>query len=321
VSAAASGAVGQLGRLLALIPWLLARPGVSVDEAAAEFGVSPNQLRKDLELAFVCGLPGHLPDDLIDVSLDGDRIVVSNADTIARPLRLAPDEAIALLVGLRALADVPGPHDRDAMDRTVAKLERAAGDAADAGRSIAVDIEADAVHATELGAALADRRRIHLRYYVPARDEVTERDVDPIRLVVVDGRSYLEGWCRLAEDVRLFRLDRIESVLVLDLPSAPPEAAVVRDLDAGAFAASDATVRVTVELGPRASWVADAYPCEDLGAAADGGRLVTLLAGDRSWVVRLLLRLGGAARVVEPPEVAEAIAATARAALAGYATS
>ena len=248
---APGGAVGQLGRLLALIPWLLARPGVSVDDAADEFGVTTDQLRKDLELAFVCGLPGHLPDDLIDVSLDGDRIVVSNAETIARPLRLAPDEAIALLAGLRALAEVPGPHKRDALDRTVAKLERAAGDAADAGRRIAVDIEADAAHATELGSALANGRRIHLRYYVPARDQVTERDVDPIRLVVVDGRSYLEGWCRLAEDVRLFRLDRMESVVVLTDPSSPPAVAAVRDLDDGAFSATDASLPVTVELGPR----------------------------------------------------------------------
>ncbi|MEO8329891.1 MAG: hypothetical protein ABI586_07805, partial [Candidatus Nanopelagicales bacterium] len=68
---APGGAVSQLGRLLALIPWLVARPGVSVDDAAAEFGITPQQLRKDLQLAFVCGLPGHLPDDLIDVSLDG----------------------------------------------------------------------------------------------------------------------------------------------------------------------------------------------------------------------------------------------------------
>jgi proteasome accessory factor C len=318
---APGGAVGQLGRLLALIPWLLARPGVSVDEAAAEFGVTPNQLRKDLELAFVCGLPGHLPDDLIDVSLDGDKIVVSNADTIARPLRFAPDEAVALLAGLRALADVPGPHERAAMDRAVAKLERAAGDAADAGRRIAVDIEADAAHAGELGEALASKRRIHLRYYVPARDEVTERDVDPIRLVVVDGRSYLEGWCRLAEDVRLFRLDRIEAVEVLREPASPPAAATVRDLDEGAFSATDATLRVVVELGPRAHWVADTYPCEELDLLSDGTKVVTLFAGDRSWIVRLMLRLGGTARVVGPDHVVTDVASAARAALVGYETA
>lgn len=318
---ATGGAVAQLGRLLALIPWLVARPGIDVQAAATEFGVSPEQIRKDLELAFVCGLPGHLPDDLIDVSLEGDQVVVTNADAIARPLRLAPDEAIALLVGLRALAVVPGPHARDALDRAVAKLERAAGDAADAGRRVAVQIEGDVGHAEELRKALADGRRIHLRYYVPARDEVTDRDVDPLRLVVVDGRTYLEGWCRLAEDVRLFRLDRIEAVQVLAEAAKPPETASLRDLGEGAFASDKAKLRVTVDLGPRAVWVADAYPCDDLGPSPSGGRLVRLYAGDPEWVVRLMLRLGGAARVVEPSDIARDVVQGAEQALAGYRTA
>ncbi|HVQ88105.1 MAG TPA: WYL domain-containing protein [Actinomycetes bacterium] len=318
---APAGAVTQLGRLLALIPWLVARPGVSVDDAAAEFGVTPDQLRSDLQLAFVCGLPGHLPDDLIDVSLDGDRIVVSNADTIARPLRFAPDEAVALLVGLRALADVPGPHKRDALERVVAKLERAAGDAADAGRRIAVDIESDDAHAPQLRKALADGCRIHLLYYVPARDEVTERDVDPLRLVVVDGRSYLEGWCYLADDARLFRLDRIQSVTVLDKPVDPPAAASLRDLDEGAFAVSRSRLQVTVELTPAAHWVTDAYPVEVLSTSPDGTMVVTLFVGDRGWVRRLLLRLGGSARVLEPADIADEVMKTATDALAAYPVS
>jgi len=312
-----TGAVEQLRRLLALIPWLVARPGVSIDEAAAEFGITTTQLRKDLELAFVCGLPGHLPDDLIDVSTDGDRIVVTNADTISRPLRFAPDEAVALLVGLRALADVPGPHQPEALERTVAKLERAAGDAADAGRRISVDIEADSTHDVALRKALAEGSRIHLQYYVPARDEVTSRDVDPLRMVVVDGRSYLEGWCYLADDVRMFRLDRIESVDVLEVAADPP-ARPLRDLDKGAFSAADARLRVTLQLSPRARWIADAYPGEVLSTHDDGTMLFALLAGDAHWVVRLLLRLGGTATVVEPTEVADAVRSQAAAALAMY---
>src|SRR5438552_1158760 len=73
--------------------------------------------------------------------------------------------------------------------------------------------------AVTLNAALAAGRRVHLRYYVPSRDEGTERDVDPMRLLVVEGRTYLEGWCRSAEGVRLFRLDRVMSVDVLDVPA------------------------------------------------------------------------------------------------------
>lgn len=315
---AAGGAVSQLGRLLSLIPWLVARPGVTVSEAANEFGISEQQLQKDLELAFVCGLPGHLPDDLIDVNLEGDTIVVTNADTIARPLRLAPDEAAALLVGLRALAETPGEDAREALDRAIAKLERAAGDAADAGQHVFVDIEGEPQLAAELRQALTDRRQVHLRYYVPARDEVTERDVDPMRLVVVEGRTYLEAWCHSAEDMRLFRLDRIERMSLLTTAANPPTQASLRDLDQGAFSTADAALAVTLSLDPRHYWVADAYRGELVRTESDGSKVVRLPIGDASWAARLVLRLGGGVRVLEPRSIAEQVTRSARQALAGY---
>jgi proteasome accessory factor C len=319
-----TGAVAQLARLLSLIPWLLARPGVPVDEAAREFGVSPAQLRKDLELAFMCGLPGHLPDDLIDVSLEGDRIVVTNADTIARPLRLHPDEAVSLLVGLQTLEQLPGAHDRDVLDRVRAKLQRAAGDAADTGRRVQVAVEAapaDEELLVALRPALERGRRLRIRYYVPARDEVTTREVDPVRVVVVDGRAYLEAWCRTAEDIRLFRLDRIEPGSLTELAAAAevPADADRPDLSDGVFSPDPHQQLATLRVGPDGRWVAEAYPVETVEDLPDGAARVTLRVGDPGWLRRLVLRMGGTAQVESPPELAADVAAAARAALAHYA--
>ena len=311
------GAVGQLGRLLALIPWLLARPGVSVAEAAAEFDVTEDQLRADLELAFMCGLPGHLPDDLIDVSVEGDRIVVTNADTIARPLRFAPDEAVALLVGLRSLADLPTPAEHDALDRVLAKLERAAGDAADTHRKVTVKIQsaadADASARDSIGQALRDGHRIRLEYYVPARDEVTVRDVDPVRLLLVEGHGYLEGWCHLAEDWRLFRLDRVQTVTVLAEAVDSHSSPVDRD---AAFDAEGAAWRVRLALEPRATWLIDAFPCEVVQEEPE--LIVEVPVGDLGWARQLLLQLGGSARPLEPAELVDSVRSEATAALAAY---
>jgi proteasome accessory factor C len=316
----AGGAVGQLSRLLSMIPWLLSRPGVSVSEAAAEFEISEDQLRADLELAFMCGLPGHLPDDLIDVSLEGDRIVVTNADAIARPLRFAPDEAVALLVGLRALADIPTPTGRDVLERVVAKLERAAGDAADAHRNIAVTIQsaadADVESRDAIGAALGSGKRIRLEYYVPARDEVTVREVDPVRLHLVDGHGYLEGWCREAQDWRLFRLDRVESVAVLDAAAESHTPPAVRD---AAFDAGSAPWRVRLLLEPRAAWLVDAFPSEVVQREPE--LVIEIPVGDLGWASQLLLQLGGSARPLDPPELIAAVRGEAEAALAAYEVS
>jgi proteasome accessory factor C len=318
-----SGAVAQLARLLSLIPWLLARPGVSVGDAAREFGVTPEQLRKDLALAFMCGLPGHLPDDLIDVSIEGDHIVVTNADTIARPLRLHPDEAVALLVGLQTLEQLPGAHDRDVLDRVRAKLQTAAGDAADTGHRVHVALEAAPADETVLSTlrpALERGRRLRIRYYVPARDEVTTREVDPVRVVVVDGRAYLEAWCRSAEAVRLFRLDRIEpgSVSELDVAAEVPPGAQRPDLSEGVFTPDPDQLLATVRVGPDGRWVVEAYPVESVEDLPDGGARVTLRVGDLGWLRRLVLRLGGTARVESPRELADAVAGEAAAALRRY---
>jgi predicted DNA-binding transcriptional regulator YafY len=314
-----SGATERLSRLLALVPYLLARQGVPIAQAAQEFGISERQLVKDLELIFVCGLPGHLPDDLIEASWEGGRVHVGNAEAIARPLKLGVDEAVTLLVGLRMLAGVPGLQDRDAVDRATAKLERAAGDAARPSEQVSVEVEAEESVLATCRDALAGERRLHLSYYVPTRDEVTERDVDPMRVLLADGRAYLEGWCHRVEGVRLFRLDRVVALQLLDTPATVPPQARPRDLEDGLFRPSPEDEVVTLELQPAGRWVADYYPHETPEELPGGALRIRLRTPDARWVARLALRLGGTGRVVDPPELAATVQAEARAALAAYA--
>jgi proteasome accessory factor C len=82
--------------------------------------------------------------------------------------------------------------------------------------------------------ALEQAGRCTCRTTCPGRDETTERDVDPLRLLLVEGRTYLEAWCRRAEGVRLFRLDRVADVAC---STSRPAAADVehRDVSQGLF--------------------------------------------------------------------------------------
>jgi proteasome accessory factor C len=307
----------RLTRLLALVPYLLARPQSRLDEVAATFNVTVDQLVTDLKLVWMCGLPGYYPGDLIDVDIEGDTVTVSNADTIARPLRLQADEAVALMVGLQTLAQVPGPE-QDAITRALAKLETAAGDAAAASSAVAVDVETDPKVLATISDALSRERAVHLSYFVPTRDETTERDVDPVRLHVVSGRTYLEAWCRRVEDMRLFRLDRVVHVEVLDEPSSPPPEAQPRDLSEGLFQPGPDDDTVVLELTPQGNWVADNYPYESVESLPDGGLRLTLRTPDTRWVRRLALRLGAQGRIVAPVALAQAVRADAQAALQAY---
>ena len=312
----------RMVRLLALVPYLQARPdGVRLADAAEDFGITEAQLRRDLDLLWVCGLPGHGPGDLIDLSFEGDRVRVTFTAGMVRPLRLTTDEAVALIVALRALLELPGLAEGEAVSRALAKVAAAAGQPAEQVPPVAVSVGAQEQSLAAVREGLERRRALHLHYYVPSRDELTERTVDPMRLLLVDGHSYLEAWSREVEGTRLFRLDRIDEVTVLDEPAAPPPEATERDLDDGLYQPGPDAPVLRLRLARTARWVADYYPVEDVAEVTDpaGGLAVGIRTSDLTWARRLVASLGGAALVDEPAELAGQVAAEARAALARYA--
>ena len=317
----ATGTTDRMTRLLALVPYLTARPqGVPLREAARDFGVSERQMHRDLELLWMCGLPGYGPGDLIDLAFEGDRVRVTFTAGMVRPLRLTTDEAVALVVALRALLELPGLAEREAVNRALAKVSAAAGSAAERVTPVALSVDAREQALAVVRDGLERRRALHLHYYVPTRDERTERTVDPMRLLLVEGHWYLEAWCRRVEGVRLFRLDRVDDVAVLDEPAAPPPQAHERDVHNGVYQPEPGSPAVRLRLARSARWVADYYPVEQATPVDDppGGLAVTLRTADLAWARRLVASLGGAAVVDEPVSLAVEVAADARAALRRY---
>lgn len=315
---AAESATARLERLLSMVPWLLQRQGVEIEEAARTFGVTPASLERDLQLIFMCGLPGRMPDDLIEAEWAGGHVYLRNADTIARPLRLGPDEATALVAGLRSVAGAPGlpAEDRENAHRLAERIVGAAGPLRSLVEGTVVQEAAspqDDPLAADLRRAVQEQRRVRLVHVAHGRDEASTREVSPMRVVAVDGQTYLEAWCHTAQGVRLFRLDRIASAQVLDADGTPPPQAEPKDLDAGAYAGGPDDVEVVLDLSPEADWVAEYYGAVDLeelsvppaGATdlrepAAGRRRVVVRAADPSWVKRLVWSTGGAVMVAAP---------------------
>jgi proteasome accessory factor C len=301
--------------LLNLVPYLQARPGIRLAEAAADLGVTEQQLRDDLELLWVCGLPGYGPGDLIDMAFDGDRVTITYNAGIDRPLRLTPDEALALAVALRLMAETPGIADRDAIDRALSKLEGAAGEPA----PVAVGMPDGPDRLGQVRDAVARDRALEITYYSATSDRISTRVVDPLRVVVVGGYGYLEAWCRQAGEVRRFRVDRIDALRVRDEPAAPPPAARPRPIAGGIFAPGPELPVVTLRVGRAARWVAEYYPCEQVDDSGDEW-LVSLRVTDLAWAQRLVMRLAPDVTPVAPAALAEAVRAQAAAALDAYAT-
>jgi len=314
----------RLSRLLNLVPYFIANPGMSAAEAAAELGVTTTQLMSDLNQLWVCGLPGYGPGDLIDLSFSEESIEVTFSAGIDRPLRLTSTEATALLIALRSLVEMPGMVDPSAAHSAIAKIEDAAGTAA-ARAAVTPASERDAVEdvaedpiAAAVRSALHHRRALHLTYYSASRDRVTERTVDPVRIVLVDNHSYLQAWCRQAEGVRLFRLDRIDAATELDEPSTPPAQALVRDSNLELFSGDASLPQARLHIGADCVWVLDYYPMDVRAVAADGSVEASMSYGALEWMARLVLGFGAGITVLEPAELVDEVRRRAVEALSAY---
>lgn len=316
--------LSRLARLLNMVPYFMANPGISKEEAARDLGVTVPNLMKDLDQLWVCGLPGYGPGDLIDLSFDEDTVSVVFSAGMDRPLRLTSTEATVLLVALRSLAEMPGMVDPSAAQGAIAKIESAAGTAARAlSDAAAVAAPAPARRpespvAATVRAALQHTRALHLTYYSASRDTVTERVVDPIRSLLVDDHTYLQAWCRQAEGVRLFRFDRIDAAAELPERSAPPVRVLGTDEHLELFSDDGGLPQAYLRIASAHGWILDNYPMDPIRTLPDGSVEVTMRYGSLAWMTRLVLGFGSAAEVLGPVDLVDAVREGARAALAAY---
>lgn len=284
----------RLRRLLAIVPWVVAHDGPKVEEVCARFGVTQSELLADVDLLQYCGVYPFTADVLMEVRLEADRIWIQYADWFNRPLRLTPEEALTLVASGRALLAVPGSDPGGPLARGLEKLADALG--VDVDEAIEVHLgNVPAGMLETLRGAMTARHQVELDYYGYARDVRTRRIIEPWDVYAAEGEWYVQAWCHAAQSERLFRLDRVRSVSVLDRTFEPPEVLPPRRV----FDADREMEVVVLDLERWARWVAEQYPMaavEELGA----GRLrVTMKIGDRPWLSRLLLRLGRGATVVD----------------------
>lgn len=301
----------RLRRVLAMIPWLLEAGGSTVADVAERFGVSEDEVVRDLNLVMCCGLPPYGGGDLITVVLDEDGTIEAwPGPFFTRPMQLTPPEGFAVLAAGRALLAVPGSKPAGALSSALDKLEAALG----ASGSLAVDLDAPPLLA-DVRAAVDAHERVRVTYYSAWRDELWERVVEPLLVHSRDGRWYVETRGAATGADRRLRVDRIRSLERTGERFTPPTdvAAPAEVFSPGA----DAT-EVTLLLPASARWVAETYDTLDVQQLDDGRLRVRLLvAGDR-WLERLLLKAGPDARVEAPPHLTGIAASAARRVLSRY---
>jgi proteasome accessory factor C len=304
--------------MLVIVPYLVQHPGTSLTDASALFDVPPDQLRRDLDLLFMSGLPPYGPGDLIDVDVDQDgNVWISMADHFARPLRLTRPEALAVSLRATELLATPGIPYAPALASALAKLREALGPdtLGDASGIAAAAAGSPPPHLPALRTAATDHRRIRIHYTAASTGEASERDIEPEAVFASAGRWYVVAWDVSVDGERVFRADRVSRVEETG-PRATP-----RGLEGAGrplYTPGDDDVAVRLLLRPAARWVAEYYTTSDVVAREDGSIEATLPARQTAWVARLVLRLGPDAEVLEPEALHDQTRAIAGAALARY---
>jgi len=304
--------------MLVIVPYLVQHPGSELTEVAGLFDVPIDQLRRDLDLLFMSGLPPYGPGDLIEVDVDeDDRIWISMAAHFARPLRLSRSEALALYLRGTELLGTAGMPVAPALASALDKLRTSLGPETlgDAERIEMADPGAPVEALEPIREAARGRRRVGIDYFAHSSGEWSSRVIDPEEVFVALGHWYVAAWDVSVDAERLFRVDRIRRVEPTGEGFAP------RGLEGAGrslYTPTEDDVSIRLRLAPAARWIAEYYATTGGQERPDGSLDISMPARSLGWVARLLLRVGNDATVLEPPELTAQVTALARATLDRY---
>ncbi len=340
-----SVSIESLLRLLRVLPLATRPEGIGYEEAAALCGVSASQIRKDL--AVLAARADYLPpgsEDDFQMMLAGDRINIFSPRAFQRPIRLLPDEMLAVSLALRC-AGLPTDLHRELCAEVEAALalsgsDKAAGRGRDRGQAdvpsggAAGESGAKPAQVTEpsptdgpavefvLTAAdgegvrsafsrgVLECRRVRFGY-VKAHGEAPEiRHLEPRRIIHAEGESYVLGHDVDRAAPRIFRLDRVLGCQMMDETFEPDDAFdTSRAGPEGGIdlLMGDSDRWAEVRYSPRvARWVRERYAGEE---DESGSYRVRHRLFSDEWIVRHVLHYGAEAEVLGPAEVRDRIRA------------
>jgi proteasome accessory factor C len=280
-------------------------PAADVREALQ---VSEQELEEDIGVLNVVNFGAGSYVLYAEVQADGMIEVDPEAygDSFARPARLLPVEAKALIAAI----DLIGEHIPEGSLASVRKkvVDALGEDPIREGLQVATAGGDDAQVAATVSRAIADQRLLAIEYFKENEGVFSRRTVEPYALI--NGR---EGWYVATFDpakdaVRHFRLDRIKAATVSKERFEPrPEVDPAADVDGWPRTGEvPASRRARLWISPeRARWAREERTVmEEL---EDGSVIVELSFAGVAWLVREVLKEAGDAAVLEPEDARDAV--------------
>jgi proteasome accessory factor C len=310
---------------MSLASFLVSHPGISVADAAGATGRDVRTILDDCDQLQMCGVPPYTPTDLIRVDIDGygddATIRISSADYMANPIAFSPQETLALdwvLQHYRQSADADTQEQIDSLMQTLEESlhGRARETLSKRGKAFVVprqtarqrELIADMVSAAE------DHVVVELEYYSAHRGQLSKREVHPYGVIEIGAHFYLFAYCRMVEDTRHFRLDRVRTAKILDedFPESAPKQRKLGQMES--LFKGKPRGHMLVSLDSRV--VVDV--CEEWGSSPgaevrwqpDGSAKLMLPIYNSNWAIGFLMALGEHAVLESPTWLRDELVAT-----------
>ena len=221
-----------------------------------------------------------------------------------------------------------GPHIQPLLSRLSGLL----GTADDSAEEVRKRIRIETVGAREfhldhfqlIGSALLRRKRLVIRYYGRGRDEVSEREISPQRLVYYRDNWYLDAWCHLRNGLRAFSLDAIRAAEILDMKAKDVSDSHLESVlgsGYGIFSGESVNWAVLRFTPERARWVAAEkwHPYQEGRPLGDGFYELRVPYADDREIIMDILKYGSDCEVIEPQDLTNRVKQQLKQALANYA--
>lgn len=306
----------RTARLLDLVPYLHANQGISLEELAGDFGVSTSQIQTDLTTLWMCGLPGYTPLELMDLEFDSGYVTIRNAKTLSKPRKISVEEGLALLLGLELLQQRI-PLDREDLRKSIETLKDKLSNILGVQKAVNVSSGINVEVIQPLLEAIRSSSRVEISYHSLYSDRISIRSISPLLTYNEDGRDYLRAFCFLAMDYRIFRIDRIISLKLLDgllaqVQSDAQGISTPTDTESKAISYRIKVVNASREAAER--FDIDSH----LRQMNEAQVTIDLSSFSKEWIQRAVLATASDVELIQPLEIRKEVAQRAKSLLLRY---
>ncbi|MET0262999.1 MAG: YafY family protein [Rariglobus sp.] len=312
--------MNRTDRLVAMVMQLQGRRVVRAEELAGHFSISLRTVYRDIAALGEAGVP------VVGEAGVGYSLVKGYH---LPPVMLTAEEAGALFTGGELAKKFTDGSLDEAVDGALAKLrailpadrkdhlEHLARGTVIADVPKAVSTHGGAENAPCLAVvqqAVARRRVLAMAYRGRERIEETSREVEPLGVVFYGGNWYLVAWCRLRKDLRHFRVDRIQNlVMQVETFGTRNDFSLGRHMEEYAKEGDSFPARVWFSKGAQERAARESYATLVEEGTRNGGGEFSLLTWSYDWLARWILSFGGEAEALEPAVLRGKVAGLAEA--------